>query len=344
MPQGKERASLVSMKDIARRCGVSVATVSKALNDQPDIGKETREQIHKVAAEMGYVTNSAARALKANRTFNVGILFVDEQNSGLTHEYFSSMLESLKVEVESRGYDVTFINRSVGGQTSYLQHCQYRGVDGVVIACVDFSDPQVLELVNSSLPVVTIDHVFNNRMSVVSDNVQGMEALVRYAYINGHRKLAYIHGERTAVTENRLTGFYRACEALGINIDDTLVRESRYHDAKVCEKVTRQLLSGPDLPTCIFFPDDYSYVGGLNAIREKGLRIPQDISVMGYDGVQLADILSPRLTTYCQDTRAMGKAAARGVIDLIERPRTTLTDRIVVPGHIRIRDSVAKLK
>ena len=122
------------------------------------------------------------------------------------------------------------------------------------------------------------------------------------------------------------------------------MRESRYHDAKVCEKVTRELLSGPDLPTCIFFPDDYSYVGGLNAIREKGLRIPQDISVMGYDGVQLADILSPRLTTYCQDTRAMGKAAARGIIDLIERPRTTLTDRIVVPGRVRIRDSVARLK
>ena len=94
---------MVSMKDIARRCGVSVATVSKALNDQPDIGKETREKIHKVAAEMGYVTNSAARALKPNRTFNGGILFVDEQNSGLAHEYFSSMLESLKVEVESRG-------------------------------------------------------------------------------------------------------------------------------------------------------------------------------------------------------------------------------------------------
>ena len=335
---------MVSMKDIAQRCGVSVATVSKALNDQPDIGAETREKIHKVAAEMGYVTNSAARALKANRTFNIGILFVDEQNSGLAHEYFSSMLESLKVEVESRGYDVTFINRNVGQSRSYLQHCQYRGVDGVVIACVDFSDPQVLELVNSNLPVVTIDHVFNNRMSVVSDNVQGMEALVRFAYINGHRKLAYIHGERTAVTENRLTGFYRACEALGIRIDDTLVRGSRYHDAETCEKVTRELLSGPDRPTCIFFPDDYSYVGGLNAIREKGLRIPQDISVMGYDGVQLADIVSPRLTTYCQDTRAMGKAAARGIIDLIERPRTTLTDRIVVPGRVRIRDSVARLK
>ena len=264
---------MVSMKDIAQRCGVSVATVSKALNDQPDIGAETRERIHKAAVEMGYVTNSAARALKANRTFNIGILFVDEQSSGLTHEYFSSVLESLKVEAESKGYDVTFINRNVGRQSSYLQHCLYRGVDGVVIASVDFSDPQVLELINSNLPVVTIDHVFNNRMSVLSDNVQGLEALVRYAYVNGHRKLAFIHGERTTVTENRLIGFYRACEALGISIDDTLVRESRYHDAKRCAQITKELMELPERPTCVIFPDDYSYIGGMNVIREMGLRI-----------------------------------------------------------------------
>lgn len=335
---------MVSMKDIAQRCGVSVATVSKALNDQQDISEETRARVRSVAEEMGYVTNAAARALKASRTYNVGILFVDEQNSGLAHEYFSSVLESLKVELESNGYDVTFINRNVGQQGSYLRHCLYRGVDGVIIACVNFNDPQVQELISSPLPVVTIDHVFNNRLAVVSDNVQGMEALVRYAWEQGHRRLAFIHGERTAVTENRLTGFYRACEAVGIPVENTLVRESRYHDAQRCALVTREILNLPERPSCIFFPDDYSYIGGMNVIREMGLRIPQDISVMGYDGVQLADIVSPRLTTYCQDTKAIGRAAAKGLVDLIERPRTTLADRIIVPGHLRIRESVAQIQ
>ena len=334
---------MVSMKDIAQRCGVSVATVSKALNDQPDIGPETRERIRQAAEEMGYVTNSAARALKANRTYNIGILFVDERNSGLTHEYFSSVLESLKVEAESRGYDVTFINRNVGRRTTYLQHCLYRGVDGVIIASVDFSDPQVLELVNSNLPVVTIDHIFNNRLAVVSDNVQGTEALVRYAYSQGHRRIAFIHGERTAVTENRLTGFYRACEALGLEQDSILVRQGVYHDAATCAAITKELLALPERPSCILFPDDYSYIGGMNVIREMGLRIPEDVSVMGYDGISLADIVSPRLTTYHQDTGALGAAAAKGLIDLIERPRTTLLDRIVIPGSLRVRESVAKI-
>ena len=139
---------MVSMKDIAKACGVSVATVSKALSGQPDIGEQTRELICKTADSLGYMTNSAARALKTNRTYNIGVLFVDGRRSGLAHEYFSSMLESLKVEAERNGYDITFINRNVGAKaTTYLQHCQYRGVDGVVIASVDFDDPQVLELV-----------------------------------------------------------------------------------------------------------------------------------------------------------------------------------------------------
>ena len=104
---------MVSMKDIALRCGVSVATVSKALNGQPDIGEETRARIEKTAKEMGYMTNAAARALKTKRAYNLGILFVDERRSGLSHEYFSSMLESFKVEAEAHGYDITFINNKI---------------------------------------------------------------------------------------------------------------------------------------------------------------------------------------------------------------------------------------
>ena len=223
-----------SLKDLARECGVSVATVSKALNGQSDISAATRDRVREAARRMGYVPNMAARAMKTNRTYNLGVLFVDERQSGLAHEYFSAVLDSFKVQVEKLGYDITFVNRNLGGRTmTYLEHCHYRGVDGAVIACVDFNDPQVVELVNSDVPVVTIDHVFNNRMAVLSDNVNGLSALVRYAYANGHRRIAFIHGERTAVTENRLAGFYKSwgcrspknmCEAVCITIPTAVPR------------------------------------------------------------------------------------------------------------------------
>lgn len=334
---------MVSMKDIAQRCGVSIATVSKALNGQPDIGGETRQRVEQVARELGYLSNATARALKTNRTYHLGVLFVDERRSGLGHEYFSAMLESFKVEAESRGYDITFINHNVAGkQSTYLQHCLYRGVDGVVIACVDFHDPQVRELVDSGLPLVTVDHVFNNRLAVVSDNVNGLETLVRYVYDRGHRKIAFLHGERTTVTQNRLTGFYRACEELGLDIPEEYIRECAYHDPDRTAEVTRQLLRLEELPTCILFPDDYSYIGGMNVLQAHGLRIPEDISVVGYDGIHLARVMN--LTTYSQNAKQLGSIAAERLISLIEHPKTTLIDRILVQGELLEGSSVRDIR
>ena len=332
-----------SLKDLAKECGVSVATVSKALNDQPDISPATRERVRAAAHRMGYLPNAAARSLKTNRTYNLGVLFVDERQSGLTHEYFSAVLDSFKVRVEQLGYDITFINRNLGGRTmTYLEHCHYRGVDGAVIACVDFNDPQVIELVNSDVPVVTIDHVFNNRMAVLSDNVMGLSALVRTAYAQGHRRIAFIHGERTAVTENRLAGFYKSCDELGLEVPDAYVREGIYHDAARCAQETKALLALPQRPTCIIFPDDFSAMGGYSAIQQAGLRIPQDISVMGYDGIYLSRVMSPKLVTYQQNTMMLGRTAADKLVQMVEHPRVTLAEQLLVTGKLLDGSSVGR--
>ena len=332
-----------SLKDLAQECGVSVATVSKALNGQSDISEATRTRVREAARRMGYVPNMAARSMKTNRTYNIGVLFVDERQSGLAHEYFSAVLDSFKVRVEQLGYDITFINRNLGGKTmTYLEHCHYRGVDGAVIACVDFTDPQVIELVNSDVPVVTIDHVFNNRMAVLSDNVAGLSALVRTAYSQGHRRIAFIHGERTAGTENRLAGFYKSCDELGLDVPDVYVREGIYHDAARCAQETKALLALPQRPTCILFPDDFSAMGGYNAIAEAGLSIPEDISVMGYDGIYLSRVMKPQLATYQQNTMMLGRTAADKLVQMIEHPRVTLAEQLLVTGKLLKGDSVGR--
>ena len=119
---------MVSMKEIAKQCNVSVATVSKALNGYSDIGEETKNYILRTASEMGYLPNSSARALKTKRTFNLGVLFVDEARSGLTHDYFNRVLESFKSTAEAKGYDITFTSGNVSGKRmTYLEHCRYRG-------------------------------------------------------------------------------------------------------------------------------------------------------------------------------------------------------------------------
>ena len=335
---------MVSMKDIARECGVSVATVSKALSGHRDIGESTRLRIREKAQELGYTANSAARALKTNRTYNIGLLYMDLSNSGFMHEYFASTITSFRLEAERCGYNLTFLSGSVGpNHTSFLQNALYRGVDGVAIICADFFDPQIQELVYSGLPVVTLDHAFNNRIAVLSDNMNGLEQIVRYVYSMGHRRIAYIHGNQTAVTENRLTGFYRACEALELEIPSEYVCECEYHEPISCHGATMKLLQLPERPTCILFSDDYSYIGGANAIQEMGLHIPEDISVVGYDGIHMAKMVSPKLTTWQQNTTELGRIAASQLIERIEHPRTAPPQHITVPGRLLEGETVRKI-
>lgn len=324
---------MASMKDISRVCGVSIATVSKALNDHSDIGEETKANIRQVAKEMGYFPNSSARALKTNRTYNIGVLFSDEAQSGLTHDYFANVLESFKRTVERKGYDITFINASKSRAT-YLEHCKYRGFDGVIIACVNFYDPQVEELIRSDIPIVTIDHIFNNRIAITSDNVKGMKDLLTYIYEQGHRRVAYIHGADSAVTRSRLSSFYKTAEELGLRIPDEYIREAAYRDTKQTMEETLALLDLPNPPTCILYPDDFSSFGGINAIKERGLNIPEDISVAGYDGIRVGRHIEPQLTTLRQDTKLIGEKAGECLVDLIERPKTTLIEQVVVEGAV----------
>ena len=336
---------MASLKDVALECGVSVATVSKALNGQQDIGETTRQRVLAVARAMGYTANSAARSLKTNRTYNLGILFSDLSNSGFMHEYFASTLNAFRYEAEQRGYDLCFINGNAGHhKRTFLQHALYRGVDGVAIICADFLDPMVQELAYSTLPVVTLDHAYHNRSAVLSDNTNGMAALVRHAYSKGHRRIAYIHGNNTAVTESRMTGFFRGCEDVNLTVPDTMIRACEYHEPRSCYEATKAFLQNcTELPTCLFFPDDYAYIGGMNALAEAGLRIPEDISVAGYDGIHLAKVVSPHLTTWQQNTENLGKIAAGKLIEQIENPRTYLPEHIVVQGKLLEGETIRQI-
>lgn len=335
---------MVSVKDIAAACNVSVATVSKALNGYSDISETTRDNVRRKAKELGYLPNLAAVTLKTNRTYNIGVLFFDDAKTGFTQEFFARILESVKEEAESQGYAITFINKRIGRrEVSYVEHCRYRGFDGVVIACIHYDDPQVGELVDSEIPVVTIDHVFHETISVTSNNVKGIADLVRYAYDMGHRRVAYIHGADSSVTRERIRGFYRAAEDLGLRVPDEYVDECEYRDLAHAAECTEKMLDLPDPPSCILYPDDFTAIGGINVIKGRGLKIPDDMSVVGYDGTSYGMLMEPQLTTLRQDTEQLGRLATEKLIELIEKPKTTLKEHIVVDGFVSIGKSVKKL-
>ncbi|MCQ2506387.1 MAG: LacI family transcriptional regulator [Lachnospiraceae bacterium] len=338
---------MVSMKAVAAKCNVSIATVSKALSNgtHKDISDETRERIRLVANELGYYPNQAARTLKTNRSNNLGVLFTDAAYSGLTHDFFAPILDSFKNEAESRGYDITFLSRNQNlGSSSYVERCRQRSIDGVIIACIDFNQKAVIELLNSDIPVVTIDYVTNNCSSIVSDNQKGLTDLCEYVISKGHKKIAYIYGdEDSAVTKIRLASFFRTLEKHGISIPEEYVRSGRYLGLKEASEQTNILLDLHEPPTCILYPDDTALFGGINTITERGLKIGEDISIAGFDGLKMASVVTPKLTTVYQNTTEIGKKAADKLIDQIENPKTTVIEHLVVETELVSGESVCDI-
>ncbi len=330
----------VSIRELAKACGLSVSTVSKAMNGYSDVSEKTREQVRLAAEALGYHPSAIARSLKTGRSFNLGVLYSDDTQSGFTHNYFGPVLQAFKQEAERSGYDITFISKGVHGMT-YLQHCRFRGIDGVCIVCAHFEEPEVQELLAGPLPVVTIDYVFGNRSCIQSDNRQGMELLTRYVLSRGHRRVACIAGDEGAVSDVRAGAFRRMLQEAGVPLPPEYVARGRYHDPAEARHITRRLLALPDPPTCILMPDDTAALGGMDAARQAGLRIPEDVSIAGFDGVPLLQMCRPRLTTAVQDTKAIGTGAARRLIRLIETPSAAFPQMITVPCSLIEGDTVA---
>ena len=334
---------MTKIKDIALQCNVSVSTVSKAFNGYHDISEETRAKILSQASAMGYTVKTAQNESK-ERTCNIGLMYEDASNQGLRNEYFAYIVASFKERAAKEGYDITFIEHNIGNKRmSYLEHCRTRNFDGICIACADFSDPEVVELVNSHFPVVTIDQVFNESISILSDNMQGMKQLTEYIISMGHTKIAYIYGTKSSVTHNRLVGFNHALMEHNISVPEEYIVEGMYRSVDKAEELTERLLSLPNPPTCIIAPDDYSALGIMNVARRMGKKIPDDISIAGYDGMPVSQVLEPKLTTIKQDVDKLGAEAAKQLINLIENPMGTSLDTVMMKVSLVKGGSVKKI-
>lgn len=333
---------MVTLKMLAKECGVSVATVSKALNGAPDISAETAARIQKAAAEMGYTPCAAARYLKTSRSHNIGVIFSDGTSSGLTHEHFAYILNSFKRRAEELSYDITLISDQPGPWGSdYMSHVRFRNCDGVAVLVADNAAPTAQELVRAGVPVISLDYHFDNCSCIESDNVSGIRDLVEYVYSQGHRKIAAIFGDDNAVTRIRMSSFFNTCARLGLDIPEEYVCYGRYHSGEASALATRRLMELPEPPSCILYPDDFSFFGGKRELEAMGLSIPEDVSAAGYDGISVGKVVS--LTTVQQDTDAIGIAAANELARAVEEGRGCLPRTQVIPCSLITGATVRKI-
>ena len=334
---------MVTIRQIAEKCGVSLATVSKSLNGAADVSESTRLRICKAAEEMGYMPNSAARALKTSRSYCFGLLMADSVSADMPHEFFVKIIVSFKNRASELGYDLTSINNHLGGRKiDYVEHARYRNCDGMLVVAGSETDKAVIQhLIEGGIPIVCIDYGVDGCGIVCSDNTKGMSELVEYVISCGHQRIAYISGHDTAVTRERIAAFRATCEAHGIDVPEEYQISSMFHSPSLAESATRQLLSLPVPPTCILYPDDISWIGGMNELERMGLSVPGDISVAAYDGMDFCQTFRPKLTTIRQDAEAMGRCAAEELVRTIEDGKRYASRRILIPGKLLRGDTVS---
>jgi len=330
---------MVDIRDIAKMAGVSTATVSKVLNNYSEVSEATKIRILKLVEEVGYIPNSSARALSTKRSWLIGIVYSEHLHIGLEHNYFSGVLEAFKREVEALGYDVVFIS---GKDIGYLKRCQVRNVDGVFVVTADITDGGLRALLDSDIKCVTTDVPYKSIPLVYSDNRQGSLLAVRHLVELGHRRIAHIAGPLSSIAgQERLDGYRQGLAEAGLPFDESLVVEAAEYDAKSGYDCMNRLLQLPQAPTAVFVVCDLSALGVVRCISEHNLVVGKDISVVGFDDIELAAHVHPALTTLRQNRKVIGKILAETLIKRMNNE--TVDEKTVIPTKLIVRDSTCRI-
>lgn len=333
---------MTTIYDIAKRTGYSPTTVSKAFNNYSDVREKTRQEIFRAAQEMGYLPNSHARTLTTKKSWTIGVLFIENTGMGIRHPFFSAVIESFKKVAVDKGYALMFISKDVGGkQSGYLENCRIRGVDGVVVFLSDYEDPYFRELLESDIPTVVLDYETSQSHTICSDNKSGAQLAVDYLASLGHRKIAHISGGmNTFPGKVRELGYKDAMEQQGLEVPDSYIVNGAFYSRESGYDAMLKLLKLPERPTAVFASGDWLALGAIMAAKDSGLSVPGDISVMGYDDIDLAEYVTPALTTVRQDTELLGSRAADLLLEAIEGKEQD-KESILVPVEVIERESCA---
>jgi LacI family transcriptional regulator len=337
---------LTTIQELAEQTGVSVATVSRALNGSPEVSEATRKRILELARKLDYTPSAAARTLQSSRSHVVGVIL--ETGAGhpdLMHPFFQQVLVGLKHGAGERGYDLLLFatdepGNGFGGTHSYLRRAGHHGVDGVVVMGYDPSDPEMRKLVASGLPCITIDADTGEPHCgyVMSENRGGAAEAVRHLHGLGHERIATITGPQgTSPGEARLDGYLDEMRRLGLKVRRQYVIEGDFYDESGYH-ATRRLLDLGEPPTAVFAASDLMAAGALRAASELDVRVPEDLAVVGFDDIALAGLIQPSLTTVRQEMHAIGEAAAEALGQMIDDPETQPVRRIV-PTRLVVRSS-----
>lgn len=331
---------MVTIYDVATAAGFSPATVSKAFNSYPGISKKTYDKIMDTAKQMGYIPSSTARALITKKSWLVGMLFSEEMMSGIKHPHFGEIVSSAQIQLGKAGYDVVFITNHLGGDNvSYLEHCRYRGVDGVIMAASAPFNQVVRCITESPIKMVSVEMSYPQKYSVLSENYNGALLAMEHLYSLGHRKIACISAPLfSSAGEERYKGYCDFLASKNLPLQPNLVAEAAGYTNQAGYNAAVQLVQkAKGQFTAVFAAYDDLALSAMNCFKANGLRVPDDISIVGFDDLFHTEIAG--ITTIRQNREKIGCLAADVLIAQMQEAVLDFPYDLRVPTTLVSRSS-----
>jgi LacI family transcriptional regulator len=316
-----KKANKVTIRDVAAAAGVSYQTVSRVINDRPDVAEGTRRRVWQVIEELGYQPSAIARGLVSKRTYTLGLITAD-----FSDYFFSQVI--VGAEVEARKHDYFFMlcstERNPDDEPEYLRLLTEREVDGILFArpSTEQDSRHIISLLRQGVPLVTTAYyVPGERLTVVDvDNVDGGLKATQCLLDGGHRSIGTITGPPGwKSVSDRSQGYKLALEQADIPFDQSLIEHGAWSYESGYEAVGQLLERAPHI-TALFAQNDRMAVGAMRALREAGRMIPDDVAIVGYDDIPAAAYSHPPLTTIRQPMHKVGETATQKLIELIDDP------------------------
>lgn len=338
---------MATSEEVARLAGVSRATVSRALNGSSRVSQEARARVHAAIATLGYEPDVVAQSLVRQRSRMIGVSIFSENTElpiaqfGQTSQYFYlSVIESIEREAIAQGYDLLLPSHPRGRSAEYyVRSLQTRRVAGCIMFHATSAHFQAL--LHSSIPTIFIDRMGQGSYAtyVKSDNIDGARQATEYLLSLGHTRIAFFTGPSTDLAGlERLLGCQQALAQAGITPDASLILQSGWNVDEAYISAKTLLAERRDF-TAIVAGSDFMAIGILRALTEQGIRVPDDVSLIGFDDIDFCQYTSPPLTTVRQDRVAMGQGAVQKLLAMIEG--TGDPSPLVVPTQLIARKSTA---
>lgn len=326
----------VTLHDVAMASGVSAQTVSRVINYRSDVSDETRAHVWDVIRQLGYKPNALARGLVSRRSHILGVITLP------LNDYFpSQIITGLEKQARVMGYacQMSFTSEDASDLGELLSSMLASQVEGIVILTPKrFADPGL----TIDIPIVTLAHKLDNpnAINVDVDNVDGAYQAMRHLLALGHRTIGQIVGPNEWIPAlDRIEGARRALAEYQLPLSSALIAECREWSFEAGYEATHKLLMGSPKMTALFCHMDWMAAGAYRALREANLRIPEDVSVIGYDDLPICQFLNPPLASVCQPSQGLGQLVAQLLINAVEQANPFRQD-MLVPARLIVRESV----